>query len=300
MMPQQLMISEAKLAPFTLYRTGAEVDGEPTIEQWYEACGMLQHVQGSVMWVLGDLLNYGEHRFGEMYTQAMEETPYQYQTLVNAKSICGKIQFYRRRENLSFTMHAEVANLPDDDQDRWLSRAEAEGWSTHDLRQEIKASKQVTTKQPASKPAADPTPTPEATEAATCEPAAPDNAPDPPVIKDMAGNCVPKSLEGVFLSRRHNELINAATRLRDDLLDLSQTKVGTHLRPEFGDDESGKPVCRSIEDVLTILRVTQPYAVCGYCSGESCEACRESGFTTKSGWKNTPQEMRQALSGVPF
>jgi hypothetical protein len=43
----------------------------------------------------------------------------------------------RRRDALSFQHHAEVAALPEAEQDLWLSRAKTDGWSRNELRRRL-------------------------------------------------------------------------------------------------------------------------------------------------------------------
>ena len=63
-------------------------------------------------------------------------------TCQNAATTYNAFENSRRREKLSFTHHAEVADLPQDEADTLLDRAEAEGLSTLDLR-DIIANRQV-------------------------------------------------------------------------------------------------------------------------------------------------------------
>ena len=46
---------------------------------------MTTEVAQTVQWWIGDALNFGEQRYGEMYTQAIDETGLDYQTLPNWK-----------------------------------------------------------------------------------------------------------------------------------------------------------------------------------------------------------------------
>lgn len=109
-----------------------------TFDEWQAIGNTLQQVSASLKWWIGDWLNYGEHRWGDMYTQAIEITGWEYQTLANAKSVCNKVDFYRRRENLKFSHHAEVASLESEVQTALLLQAEVEGWSVRRLREAIK------------------------------------------------------------------------------------------------------------------------------------------------------------------
>jgi N6-adenosine-specific RNA methylase IME4 len=63
-------------------------------------------------------------------------------TLSNVRAI-GSIDESRRRESVSFTHHGEVVGLAPSEQDAWLERAETEGWSARELRQNIKAYKRT-------------------------------------------------------------------------------------------------------------------------------------------------------------
>jgi len=131
------------LGKFEACPTGLVVKGEPTYAEW-EQCGkQLHHIEKGRMWWIGDWLNYGERKYGEMYTQAMDGTGAAYQTLRNAKWTCEQIELSRRRDNLSFAHHAEVAGLSIEEQDLWLDAAEAAGWTRSDLRQQIRAAKQL-------------------------------------------------------------------------------------------------------------------------------------------------------------
>jgi len=128
--------------PFELQKTGLLVTGKPTIDEWIEAGEKLKLVEGSIQWWLGDWLNYGESAYGEMYSQALDATDYEYGSLRNAKYVANRIEMSRRRDNLSFSHHQEVAPLELNEQNMFLNRAEKEHWSQKDLRNAIKEEKQ--------------------------------------------------------------------------------------------------------------------------------------------------------------
>lgn len=83
---------------------------------------------------VGDWLNYGERSYGETYAQALEETDYSYQGLADAKYVSGRIEISRRRENIPFSIHREVASLPPEQQDRLLQEAERDGLTVREVR----------------------------------------------------------------------------------------------------------------------------------------------------------------------
>lgn len=112
-----------------------------TYSEWESVGRVIQRAEKAVMWWIGDWLNYGESAYGETYTQAIDETSYTYQTLADAKWASKKVEVSRRRENLSFSVHREVAPLAPEYQDYWLGKAEAEGWGRELLRSELKHAK---------------------------------------------------------------------------------------------------------------------------------------------------------------
>jgi hypothetical protein len=89
-------------------------------------------------WWIGDWLRYGNSRYGEKYDAAARVTGYDVQTLMNMAYVASRFEVSRRRENLSFSHHAELAALLLADQDLWLDRAEAGRLSVRGLRQHVR------------------------------------------------------------------------------------------------------------------------------------------------------------------
>ena len=125
--------------PGRLMETGYRLPATLSFDDWRRAGQALQLMHQSVMWWVGDWLVFGEKKWGEMYTQALDDTNYEYQALRDAKWVCSQIELSRRRDNLTFSHHREVAPLEPPDQDRWLDRAAQEGWSRNELRLQIAA-----------------------------------------------------------------------------------------------------------------------------------------------------------------
>lgn len=105
---------------------GLFVTGEPTFEQWAEMGRALQRYSVGIQWAVGDWLNYGERKYGEMYTAAVELTDFGYKTLRNIKRVAAAVELSRRRDNLPFSLHAEVSPLPPAQQVEILERANRE------------------------------------------------------------------------------------------------------------------------------------------------------------------------------
>jgi hypothetical protein len=113
-----------------------------SMEKWCQIGRQLAALSEASAWWLGDWLVYGEVRFPERYRQALSDTALEYQTLRNYAWVARRFSLSRRREGLSFQHHAEVAALPEEEQDKWLDRAEKFSWSRNQLRQYLKASQQ--------------------------------------------------------------------------------------------------------------------------------------------------------------
>lgn len=125
-------------------RTKLEIEPGLPVEHWQRIGDVLraaeEMVQAVQFWI-GDWLRYGERNYGEKYAQAVEATGYAIKTLQNAQFVAEHVSPSRRRERLSFSIHAEVASMKPKDQDRWLAKAETEGMTRKDLRIAIKREK---------------------------------------------------------------------------------------------------------------------------------------------------------------
>ena len=133
---------ELQIGKFALARTALVITGAPSYKEWQEAGGFLQKADGAVHWWIGDWLLYGHERYERgQYEEAVEATGFGKQTLANDRWVAGQIESSRRREDLTFAHHAEVAALPEPDQDEWLDKAEREGWSKQELRKQMQQRK---------------------------------------------------------------------------------------------------------------------------------------------------------------
>lgn len=117
--------------------TGLTIERTLSFEEWSLLGSRLAVLGQAIQFAIGDWLNYGERRYGETYTQAVEETGYSVGSLMNMKFVASRIETSRRREDLSFSHHAEVAGLAPSEQDYWLACAERERWSRRRLRDEL-------------------------------------------------------------------------------------------------------------------------------------------------------------------
>jgi hypothetical protein len=113
---------------------GQELD----FEDWARAGRRMGMTGRSAGWWLGDWLRYGNARYGERYARAARITGYDTQTLMNMVYVASRIDASRRRENLSWSHHAEVAPLEPDRQEHWLRMADVDHLSVRDLREAVR------------------------------------------------------------------------------------------------------------------------------------------------------------------
>ncbi|KKK58089.1 hypothetical protein LCGC14_3047940, partial [marine sediment metagenome] len=80
-------------------------------ERWTEIGGWLRRMTDSVGWWWGDWVNFGERVYGEKYSQAIEDSGLDGQTLRIMAYTSNEFEVLRRRNNLSWSHHREVAGL---------------------------------------------------------------------------------------------------------------------------------------------------------------------------------------------
>jgi hypothetical protein len=131
-------------------------DPDLPYETWEALGRFLGSLDRRSRWYLGDWLNFGEAVYGEAASQGVEATTAEryneaervtgldHGTLMNVRSVCARVARSRRREELGFWIHAEVAPLDPEEQIAWLDRAVAEGWTRAELRDAIRESKNPT------------------------------------------------------------------------------------------------------------------------------------------------------------
>jgi hypothetical protein len=110
----------------TLTPTSLTFDESATEKDWREAMGRLASVAGASQWWIGDGLNHGEAKYGDI-AEVAEELGRGYSTTKKAKHVAAEFEQDRRRSNLPFSFHDAVKGLPEDQQDELLDWAETPG-----------------------------------------------------------------------------------------------------------------------------------------------------------------------------
>jgi hypothetical protein len=125
-------------SPSRLTSTSWSGGGALTPGDWVRCGRSLGTVGRACGWWLGDWVRYGNARYGDRYKLAAQITGYDAQTLMNMAYVASRFAFSRRKEGLSFSHHAEVAALPQPDQDSWLETAASEHLSVRALREALR------------------------------------------------------------------------------------------------------------------------------------------------------------------
>jgi len=121
-------------------KRGLRLPRQLPFDRWLSVGRQLSDIYTSSAWCLGDWLVYGERAYRDRYHEAVAQTALDYQTLRNYAWVVKRFPLARRRGTLSFGHHAEVAALPEAEQDFWLRKAEESGWPVRRLRLEVRTS----------------------------------------------------------------------------------------------------------------------------------------------------------------
>lgn len=126
--PTQHFLGPLDEPGFTFTPTGLIIDPSVTFEEWERYGRKLQLAEKGIQWALGDWVIHGETHFKERAAQAVDFTGRKIKTLQNYATVAGAVKQSRRRDSdvVDFSTHAEVASLPDEEQERILAIAEAD------------------------------------------------------------------------------------------------------------------------------------------------------------------------------
>lgn len=121
-----------------LTKTGMTLPEELTEDEWQSIGTKLALCDGSIKWWLGDWLAHAERKWGK-YDDAIRKLrlPWSKGSLQNMASVSRKVESSRRRENLPYAFHTEIAGLSGEKQSHWLDEAEKHKLSRAALRKSI-------------------------------------------------------------------------------------------------------------------------------------------------------------------
>lgn len=112
----------------------AQHGGVLTIDEARDVARALGAMARGHQWWVGDLLVYGEQQFGEEFAQLEAELELEPRTAANWRWVADKVAATRRREDLSWSHHAEVARLKPNQQKALLAWAADEHATVRELR----------------------------------------------------------------------------------------------------------------------------------------------------------------------
>jgi N6-adenosine-specific RNA methylase IME4 len=135
-----------------LSATGLTFTQDVSYDEWSAIGERLQFIGKAVQFWIGDWVRYGEHRFGEKYTQAVELTGYEQGAIQNMVWVAENVDSSLRSEELSFSHHKEVASLKPAAQEALLNLAEENKLSVRELRDEVRQFKRLETGGPTALP----------------------------------------------------------------------------------------------------------------------------------------------------
>ena len=118
--------------------TGLIIPKTVSFDEWKQLGETLKRIERASQWWIGDWLNAGERNYGEMYSQVLDESELNYQALANYKWVAKSIEFSTRVENVSWTIHRQIASLPKDKQIKALKLAEKEEWTVRESKSKIR------------------------------------------------------------------------------------------------------------------------------------------------------------------
>ena len=106
--------------------------------EWVELGRALRSVEGALQWYVGDWVRNGrdDASWNHGLRKRVEEIGFVYKTARNCQVVAKAYDLSRRRDKLGWGHHAELAALPEDEQERLLDACEAEGWGVGRLRGE--------------------------------------------------------------------------------------------------------------------------------------------------------------------
>lgn len=133
-----MTVVETTSANIELAPIGVRFADTITVDEWAQFGDRLEQHDRGLRWMIGDWLLFGSERFGARAVVIADSLNLANQTVANAVSICRRVPHERRRPELSFWHHNEIAHLDPDEQVRLLALAVDEGLTQSLLRQVVR------------------------------------------------------------------------------------------------------------------------------------------------------------------
>ena len=121
----------------SLTSVGLTFTGPLSFDAWMNLMQTLSTLDTATQFAIGDALVYGDTAYGEKYSQAMDITGMEYQTLANRRWVSKHVPVTNRIQGLSWTHHRAVAGLPETEQVDALQWAIDSGSSASGLQRHL-------------------------------------------------------------------------------------------------------------------------------------------------------------------
>lgn len=142
--------SQALALPGRITWTSLQLPPDLPYEEWLVVLMKLRVVYNAHQWWIGDALAHGESRYGDRFSQGADqgigkregEDPLeglQPKTIQNYTAVARSVPVSRRRDDLNYSIHAEIAGQPPEKQEFWLQQAAENHWSVRQLRVAIRS-----------------------------------------------------------------------------------------------------------------------------------------------------------------
>lgn len=128
--------AEPVATSYEITDTGLSIEGDMNFEAWAALGEKLLPWARMALFLVGDWFLWGEAHFGELAAQVVDE--FSAETIRGAVWVCERVPPVRRRTALGFSVHKEVASLEAAEQDRLLLKAEQDGLTVRELRDEVR------------------------------------------------------------------------------------------------------------------------------------------------------------------
>jgi len=133
-LPMVAVSNAIQLEGFKFKSMELSIEGQHEIEKWLEVGTLLTGMESSLNWWIGDWLVFGEHTYGQKYSQAESVTKHRQDYLKACNFVSHKVPAQNRIQGLSWSHHREVAALSIGDQKKWLKQALENEWTVSELR----------------------------------------------------------------------------------------------------------------------------------------------------------------------
>jgi hypothetical protein len=116
---------------------GLSLSEDMTADEWRQVGSALYQADTKLQWAVGDWWAFGERRYGEG-REIAEEIGFKYSYLANCAWVARRFEISRRRENLTFAVHQDVAAFSAPEADEILDDVEQSGLTSRALRKIIR------------------------------------------------------------------------------------------------------------------------------------------------------------------